>query len=63
MGANDPQGVANLGLRGFIGRICVEDHITLLQNKYISCGPHGLREEDVYHYKLMGITDHGGIAN
>ena len=26
MGANDPQGVANLGLRGLIGRIYVGDH-------------------------------------
>ena len=26
MGANDPQGMANLDLRGFIGRIYVGDH-------------------------------------
>ena len=26
MGANDPQGVASLGPRGFIGRIYVGDH-------------------------------------
>ena len=26
MGANDPQGVASLGPRGLIGRICIDDH-------------------------------------
>ena len=26
MGANDPRGVASLGLRGLIGRIYVGDH-------------------------------------
>ena len=32
--------------RGLIGRIYVGDHYTLLHTKYISCGPHGFREED-----------------
>ena len=41
MGANDPRGVASLDHRGLIGRIYVGDHKTLLQSKYISCGPHG----------------------
>ena len=30
MGANDPWGVANLDLRGMVGRIYVGDHLTLL---------------------------------
>ena len=47
MGANDPLGVASLDPRGLIGRIYVGDHQTLLHTKYISCGPHGFREEDL----------------
>ena len=43
-----PRGVASLGTRGLIGRIYVEDHYTLLHTKYISCGPHGFREEDFF---------------
>ena len=46
MGANDPQGMANLDPRGFIGRIYVGDHQTLLHTKYLSCGPHSFREKD-----------------
>ena len=50
--------------RGLIGRIYVGDHKTLLYTKYISCGPHGFREEDFLsfsHYKFMGaIYWHGG---
>ena len=43
MGANDPQGMANLDPRGMLGRIFVGDHLTLLHTK---CVPHGFREED-----------------
>ena len=46
MGANDPQGVANLDPRGMIGRIYVEYHLTLLHTKYTSFRPCGFREED-----------------
>ena len=49
-----------------IGRIKVEDHYTLLHTKYISCGPHGFREEDVLgfsHFKSMGANDPRGTAN
>ena len=38
------RGMASLDHRGLIDRIYVEDHQTLLLTKYISCGPHGLRE-------------------
>ena len=31
--------------RCLIGRIYVGDHLTLLHTKYISCGPHGFRED------------------
>ena len=60
MGANDPWGVASLGPRGMIGRICVGDHYTLLHTKGVSCGPHGFREEDFLsfsHYKSMGVQN------
>ena len=30
MGANEPRGVANLAPRGMVGRIYVDDHLTLL---------------------------------
>ena len=45
MGANDPRGVASLGPRGMIGRIYVWDHYTLQHTNYVSCGPHGFRED------------------
>ena len=41
-----PWGMANLDPRGMVGRIYVGDHQMLLHTKYISCGPHGFREED-----------------
>ena len=62
MGANDPRGVTSLGPRGLIGRIYVGDHYTLLHTKYVSCMPHGFREEDFSsfsHYKSMGANDPG----
>ena len=54
--------VASLDPRGLIGRIYVGDHYTLLHTKYISCGPHGFREEDFLsfsHYRSMGANDPG----
>ena len=48
IGANDPRDVASLGLRGLIGRIYVGDHLTMLHTTYVSCGPHGFREEDFF---------------
>ena len=49
MEANDTWGVASLDPIGLIGRIYVGDHSTLLYTKYISCGPHGFRDEDLYN--------------
>ena len=51
-----PWGVASLEPRGLIGRIYVGDHNTLLHTQYISCGPHGFREDvlSFIHYKSMG---------
>ena len=65
MGANDPQGVACLGPRGLIGRIYVGDHSTLLHTKYVSCGPHGFREEDflIFFFHYMGANDPRGVAS
>ena len=51
--------MASLEHRGSIGRIYVADHYTLLHSQYISCGPHGFREEDFLrfsHYKSMGAN-------
>ena len=45
MGANEPEGVANLDPRGMVGMIYVGDHLLLLYTKYLSSGPYGLREE------------------
>ena len=61
MGANDLQGVASLDPRGLIGRIYLGDHYTLLHTKYISSGPHGFREEDLFfsHYKLWELMTPG----
>ena len=46
MGANDPQGMANLDPRGMVGRIYIGDYQTLLHTKSVSFWPHGVREED-----------------
>ena len=47
--AHGPQRTPELTVpRGLIGRINVGDHYTLLHTKYISCGPHGFREEDFF---------------
>ena len=49
-----------------IGRIYVGDHYTLLQMQYISCGPHGFREEDFLsflHYKSMDNNNPRGMAS
>ena len=65
MGANDPRGVASLDPTVLIGRIYVGDHYTLLHTKYISWGPHDVREEDFIsfsHYKSMGANDPRGVA-
>ena len=56
--------MANLDPRGLIGRIYVGDHNTLLHTKYISSGPHGIREEDFFsHYKSIGANDPLGVAS
>ena len=55
-----PLGVASLESRGLTGRIYVGNHLTLLQTKYISCGPHSFRDEDFLsfsHCKTMGAND------
>ena len=51
-----PWGMASLDPRGLIGKIYVGDHQTFLHTKYISCRPHGFREEDFLgfsHYKSV----------
>ena len=56
MGANDPRCVANLDPKGLNCKIYVGDYQTLLHTQYISCGPHGFREE-------VGANDSQGVAN
>ena len=65
MGDNDPLGMASLGPRGLIGRIYVWDHLTLLHTKYVSCRPHGFKEDFLIfsHYKSMGANDPQGVAS
>ena len=58
-------GRGQLGAISLTGRIYVGDHYTLLHTKYISCWPHGFREEDFLrfsHYKSMGANDPRGVA-
>ena len=66
MGVNYPQGMANLDPRGMDRRFYVGDHYTLQHTKYMSCGPHGFREEvflKFSHYKSLGANDPQGMAN
>ena len=63
-------GTASLDPRGLIGRILVGDHLTLLHNKYVCCGPHGFREYLLkffffffFHYKSVGANDLRGMAS
>ena len=39
-----PGGMASLDPSGMVGRIYKGDHLTLLNTKYLSSGPHGFRE-------------------
>ena len=60
-----PRGLASLDPRGLIGRIYIGDLYYIL-NIYISCGPHGFREEDFLsfsRYKSMGVNDPWGVAS
>ena len=50
MRANDPRGRAIFDPRGMIGRIYIEDHLTLLHTKYESLGPCGIGEEDFFMF-------------
>ena len=63
MGANEPRGVANLDPKGMVGRIYVGDHLTLLNNKYLSSGPYGFRKKFFFHHKSMGNNEPQGVAN
>ena len=54
--------MAGLEPWGLISRIYVGDNSTLLRTKYISCEPHGFREECFSHYKSMGDNDPRGGA-
>ena len=58
--------MANSEPRGLIGRTYVGDHYILLHTQYISCGPHGFREEDFlsfFHYKSMGANGSRSMAS
>ena len=58
--------MTNLDPRGMADNINVGDHLTLLNIKYISSGPHGFRVEDCFsfpHYKSMRANEPRGMAN
>ena len=57
MEANEPQDVANLDPRGMVGRIYQGDHLTLLNTKYLSSGPHGFREEDFFKFFSLCLRE------
>ena len=51
MGANDIQGVGNLNPKGMVERIYVEDHLTFVHTKYISCRPHAFFVVPCYKFR------------
>ena len=58
--------MANSDPRSLIVRFYVGDHYTLLQSKYISCGPDGFREGfflSFSHYMSMGANDPRDVAS
>ena len=55
MGAIDPWDVASLDPKGLIGSIYVGDHKTLLHTRYISCGPHGFREDFLNFFSILKV--------
>ena len=58
-----PWGVASLEPRRLIGRIYVGDKNTLLHTQYISCGPHGFREEDFLIFSHYESNDPRGVTS
>ena len=65
MRANEPRGTANLDPMSIVTRI-YGDHLTLLNTKYLSIGPHGFGEEDFLsfsHYKSMRANEPRSVAN
>ena len=61
MRTDEPWGVAKLDPRVMVGSIYVGDHLTLLQTKYLSSGPHGFREDflSFSHMSMRDICCHG----
>ena len=58
-----PWNVADLEPRDLISMMYVDDHLTLLLFKYISCRPHGFKEEFFLrfsHNKSMAANDPPG---
>ena len=51
----DPWGMAKLDPRGMIGTIYNGDYQTLLQTKYRSFGPCGLREEEILVFRIVSL--------
>ena len=54
-----PRGLANLYPRGMVGRIYEGHHLTLLNTKYLSSGPHSFREDFISfsHYKSVRANE------
>ena len=58
MGANEPQGVANLDPRGLIGRIYIGDHQTLLHTKSDCSLPHGFTADVLRFCSYIALYKH-----
>ena len=52
-----PCDVASVVPRGLIGRIYVGDHYSLLLTKYISCEPHGFREDYLKVFPIISLLE------
>ena len=64
---NEPRGLATLEPRGMIGRIYVDDHLTLIHTKYLSSRSYGFREKYFFfvfsHYKSIGANEPRSVVN
>ena len=66
MGDHDPPGGGQFGPQGLHWQDLCRGPLTLLHTQYISCEPHGFREEDFLsfsHFKSMGANDPQGMVS
>ena len=58
IGANDPWGMANLDLRGMVGRMYVGDYLTSLHTLSISSRPHSFIEDFLTFFSYIALYKH-----